>query len=222
MTGPGTPVDVHEGQAAYTPWTLRFYDLAIFQVNCRFFWRVPVRELLALFDRNLADVHLDIGVGTGYLLDRCRAHAPRQAVTLADLNEHSLRHAARRLARYQITTVRADALRALPLPPGCFGSASVNFLLHCLPGTIRSKAAVLDHAAACVRPGGRLFGATVLARGVRVTAGARAQLALLNRRGVFHNAHDSLADLRTELAARFPSHRIAVFGCTAVFEAEVP
>ncbi|MFG2478546.1 class I SAM-dependent methyltransferase [Streptomyces fagopyri] len=222
MTDPALPVDVLRGQAAYQPWTLRLYDLAIFQVNCRFFWRVPVLELFALFDRNLTEAHLDIGVGTGYLLDRCRAHAPRQAVTLADLNEHSLRHGARRLARYRITTLQADALRALPLPSASFGSASINFLLHCLPGDIRSKARVLDHAAACVRPGGRLFGATVLTQGVRVTPGARAQLAFLNRRGIFHNTHDSLADLRIELAARFPSHRLSVFGCTAVFEAEIP
>ncbi|WP_187645693.1 class I SAM-dependent methyltransferase [Streptomyces sp. TRM49041] len=221
MTASPHSDQVHAGQAMYRPYTLPLYDLVAFKFNCRFLFRVPVPEVVAMFDRNVSPDHLDVGVGTGYFLDNCRT-APQQAITLADLNEHSLRHAARRLARFDVRTVRANALEPLPLPEGAYGSASMNFLLHCVPGTIREKAKVLDHVAACVRPGGRVFGATVLTRGVPVGAAARATLAMWNRRGVMHNSEDSLDDLRTELAARFLSHTLTVHGCTALFEADVP
>ncbi|MBM9618813.1 class I SAM-dependent methyltransferase [Streptomyces zhihengii] len=221
MTTSPHPDQVRAGQAIYRPWTLPLYDLVAFRINCRFLFRVPVPEVVAMFDRNVSDEHLDVGVGTGYFLDTCRT-APRQSITLADLNEHSLRHAARRLARFDVTTVRANALEPLPLPERSFGSASLNFLLHCVPGTIREKAVVLDNVAACVRPGGRIFGATVLGKGVPVGPAARAVVPLWNWRGVMHNAEDSLDDLRAELSARFPDHRLTVHGCTALFEAEVP
>ncbi|MBW5426100.1 methyltransferase [Streptomyces sp. BG9H] len=197
------------------------YDLMAFKINCKFLFRVPVSEVVAMFDRNISPDHLDVGVGTGYFLDNCRT-APGQAITLADLNEHSLRHAARRLARFDVRTVRANALEPLPLPEAAFGSASLNFLLHCVPGTIREKAKVLDNVAACVRPGGRLFGATVLAKGVPVGPAARVGFSVWNRRGYLNNSGDSLEDLRAELAARFPVHKVTVHGCTALFEAEVP
>jgi ubiquinone/menaquinone biosynthesis C-methylase UbiE len=205
----------------YSPWTLPLYDLVAFKINCRFLFRVSASEVVAMFDRNVSPDHLDVGVGTGYFLDNCRTAAD-QAITLADLNEHSLRHAARRLDRFEVKTVRANALEPLPLPKAAFGSASINFLLHCVPGSISQKAKVLDHVAACVRPGGRVFGATVLSKGVPVGAAARVGFSALNWRGVMHNSEDSLHDLRTELAARFPVHKVSVHGCAALFEAEVP
>lgn len=211
---------VRAGAAMYRPWTLSLYDMVAFKINCRFLFRVPVREVVAMFDRNVSTKHLDLGVGTGYFLDNC--HAPRQAITLADLNEHSLHHAATRLARFEVDTVTANALEPLPLPENAFDSASLNFLLHCVPGTLREKAKVLDNVAACVRPGGRLFGATVLTGGVPVGPAARVAFSAWNRRGVMHNSEDRLDDLRSELAARFPVHRLTVHGCAALFEAEVP
>ncbi|KJS59751.1 class I SAM-dependent methyltransferase [Streptomyces rubellomurinus] len=209
------------GQAMYNPSTLRLYDFAAFQLNCRFLFRVPVSEVVGLFDRNVSAKHLDLGVGTGYFLDHCRTH-PGQAITLADLNEHSLNHAAARLARFDVTTVQANALEPLPLPGREFGSASMNFLLHCVPGDMREKAVVFDNVAACVKPGGRLFGATVLTGGVPVNPLAKVMLGAWNKRGIMHNGADSLDDLRDALAARFPRHKLTVRGCTALFEAEVP
>ncbi|MBW1599892.1 class I SAM-dependent methyltransferase [Streptomyces sp. JJ38] len=221
MTSSSLSNQVRAGQVAYRPWTLPMYDLVAFKLNCRYVFRVPVSELVAMFDRNISAEHLDLGVGSGYFLDNCQT-APGQSITLADLNEHTLRHAARRLTRFRVRTVRANALEPLPLPEAAFGSASVNFLLHCVPGDIRRKAVVFDHVAACVRPGGRLFGSTVLSKGVPLNPAARAALPLWNRSGVMHNSEDSLEDLRAELAARFPVHRVTVHGCTALFEAEVP
>ncbi|MFF5106688.1 class I SAM-dependent methyltransferase [Streptomyces sp. NPDC000134] len=215
--------EVEAGQAVYRPWTLALYDLAVYRVTCPYFWRVPVAHLLSLYERNLAPNHLDLGVGTGYLLDRCQKPGNDQRITLADLNPYSLDYTMSRLARYKPTLQRVNALEPLPFEPDTFGSAAATMLLHCLPGAIPEKAGhVLDHLAACVKPGGHVFGSTILTVDVPVTLQARAALALFNGRGFFHNQRDSLADLRSVLAARFPLFGLRVYGCAAVFEAEVP
>lgn len=221
MTSTALDPDVAAGQAVYRPWTLALYDLAVYGINCPYLWRVPVAEMVSLYERNLSPDHLDLGVGTGYLLDRCRKPAAEQRITLADLNPHSLDYTAGRLARYQPARQQANALEPLPFEPGSFGSAGTSMLLHCVPGAIPDKARVLDHLAACVRPGGRVFGATILRVGVPVTPQGRAAMAVFNRAGVFHNGHDSLADLRTALADRFTDFDLRVRGCVALFEAAV-
>jgi SAM-dependent methyltransferase len=222
MTSAALDPEVAAGQAVYRPWTLAMYDFAVYRVTCPYFWRVPVAQLLSLYERNLASDHLDLGVGTGYLLDRCRKPGNDQRITLADLNPHSLNYTASRLARYQPARRQANALEPLPFEPGTFGSAAATMMLHCAPGAIPDKARVLDHLAACVRPGGHVFGSTILTVGVPISPPARAALALFNSKGYFHNQQDSLADLRTALAARFPNFGLRVHGCTALFEAEVP
>ncbi|MFC5720505.1 class I SAM-dependent methyltransferase [Streptomyces gamaensis] len=222
MTGPpgAGARELHEGQAAYTAFTLRGYDLAVHGINIPLFWKCPPRHMADLYERNITTEHLDIGVGTGRLIARCSPTA-RRKVTLVDLNRASLAHTARRLADCDVTVCRADILQPLPLPPESHGSAGLNFLLHCLPGGMDTKARALDHAARCVRPGGRVFGSTVLASGLPVSAGGRLLMRALNRRGVFHNTGDSLTGLREALAARFPEHRLWTHGCVAFFEGTV-
>src|SRR5262249_14953873 len=139
-----------------------------------------------------------------------------------DLNPNTLRYTSARLARYRPVTRQANALEPLPVEPGTVGSAGTSMLLHCVPGAIPDKARVLDHLAACVRPGGRVFGATILTVGVPVTPLARTLLARFNRGGHFHNQRDSLADLHAALAARFQKFDLRVYGSAALFEAEVP
>ncbi len=98
----------------------------------------------------------------------------------------------------------------------------MNFLLHCLPRPMRGKAAALDNVGACVRPGGRIFGATVLTQGVPIAPLAQIMFPVLNWRGVMNNRWDSLADLQKALEERFVDVRLDVYGSTALFEAQVP
>ncbi|AJE84352.1 methyltransferase NorI [Streptomyces albus] len=206
--------------ADYNPWTLRAYDATV-ATTCRMFWGCPRPELLALYGRNIGARHLDIGVGSGYLLDRCRGADGPRAVTLFDLNPNCLAYTAKRLDRYEVATARGTVLEPFPLPAASFDSAALNLMLHCVPGDLAAKGAALGHAAACVRPGGRLFGSTVLSRGVPVPPQARALLWLLNRRGSFHNAEDGLDALHAQLSSRFTDYKVTVRGCTAMFEATV-
>lgn len=209
------------GQAVYNRAVLAIYDLTVLHGAVPLVMGCPLRELVALYERNLGAVHLDIGVGTGYLLDRARFPVAEPRITLLDLNPAPLQLTAHRLRRYRPLPVRASALDPLPLAASSADSAGLNLLLHCLPGPMPRKAQALTHAARVVRPGGRVFGTTVLGDGVPRRTGAKLMMSAYNARGIFHNAGDTLDDLRAELTTRFREHNLTLRGCVALFEATV-
>jgi SAM-dependent methyltransferase len=155
----------YAGQARYTAGFLRVYDTVVLRVNGRLAWRCPPRRLVRLYDEHVSARHLDIGVGTGYLLDKCRYPTQSPDITLMDLNPAPLQVAAKRLHRYRPKTHQANALEPFGLPPATFESVGLNWLLHCLPGNIAAKSVVFDHAITVLAPGGVVFGSTVLSGG---------------------------------------------------------
>lgn len=211
----------YAGQAAYTRWRLRFYDAVVHGFNGRFLWRCPKRRLVGLYDSFVSGRHLDIGVGTGCLLDECRFPVAAPQVTLMDLNPNPLEMAARRLGRYAPGTHRANVLESWDLPPASYDSIGMAYLLHCLPGTMSEKAIVFEHARFALAPGGVLFGATVLGEQADHTPLSRAALHGLNRRGVFSSLGDTLEGLDAALASSFDSRKIDLQGAVALFSARM-
>lgn len=211
---------VHAGQAVYSRRTLPLYDLVVLGGSNRFVWKCPTARLEAHYAQHLSANHLDVGVGTGYFLDRCRFPVEQPRVALMDLNPNSLDHAARRIARYQPQTWQRNVLEPIAFADEPFDSIGINYLLHCLPGSIADKAVVFDHLRPLMKPGARLFGATLLQGGVPRSAAARALMALYNRQGIFANRADDLAGLRRELERRFSGVSVEVVGCAALFVAQ--
>lgn len=62
----------YDGQAVYTAGFLRFYDLLVLRFNGHLAWRCGPGRLVRMYDEHVSARHLDIGVGTGYFLDKCR------------------------------------------------------------------------------------------------------------------------------------------------------
>jgi hypothetical protein len=116
------------------------------------------------YNRHVSANHLDVGVGTGYFLDHCRfpSHTPR--IALMDLNRNSLDFASRRIARYKPETYIRNVLEPIAIDALRFDSIGVNYLLHCLPGTMESKSVAFDHLKALMNPGAVLFGSNFAAR----------------------------------------------------------
>lgn len=207
-----------KGQAIYSPLVLGLYDLWVLGLSNHLLWRCPTVQLRDLYHRNASARHLDIGAGTGYYLDRAKWPVERPEITLLDLNDNSLAHASRRIARYAPIPVKADALLPFPLSTG-YQSVGLCFLLHCLPGAMSEKCVVFDHVKAVLAPGGRMFGATIVQGDAPRGLAAQRLLDLYNARGIFSNARDTLEDLTTEVARRFPENRVEQHGCVAIFEA---
>ena len=209
----------HPSVTVYTPARLALYDLFILGFSCRFVWRCPKRHFLALYDRYASARHLDVGVGTGYFLDRCRFPAERPQITLLDLSEACLSKASRRLARYAPRVVKANVLEPLELGSARYGSVGLNGLLHCLPGTLETKAAVFQNLKPFVEDGGVVFGSTILGHGVEHGRLAWKALSLYNREGIFTNLEDDLAGLERALANEFSEHHVETRGSFALFVA---
>jgi SAM-dependent methyltransferase len=208
----------YRGQADYTPWFLSYvYDRLVLELVNPYVWRCQSQAILRLYHRHVADPHLDVGPGTGYFLDRCRFPAPSPAITLLDANPDVLEVASARIARYRPRTHAANVLEPARLPPSEFGSIALCHVLHCLPGSLTAKTRVLDELIALLRPGGVLFGSTILNGGVRHTPHSTALLRFLNRRGVFSNLDDDAHSLERALATRFSEYELRIHGAVGLF-----
>lgn len=210
---------VEAGQAGYTRKFLPFYDMFVFGYTMPVLWRCSKKRLRRLYDGNVGVRHLDIGVASGYLIDKCRFPTDAPEITLMDLNPNSLRYAARRLRRYSPTTHQANVLEPWGLPEQSFDSIAMSNLLHCVPGTLRDKAVVFDHAQRVLAPGGTVFGATVLGKDADHTKRSMKMTERLNKDGDFSNMGDRREDLEAALNERFVSHEVEIEGAVALFTA---
>jgi hypothetical protein len=218
---PATHEQVIAGQAVYTKQVLSTYDSLVLGVSNALLWRCPTRRLVELYNKHVTANHLDVGVGTGYFLDNCRFPSPMPRVALMDLNQNALDFASKRIARYKPEAYRCNVLDPMQVEAPKFDSVALNYLLHCLPGTIESKAIVFDRLKALMNPKTVIFGATLLQRGVARNLCARRLMDIYNKRGIFSNHADHLDGLEKELRKRFKDVSIEVVGCAALFSGRV-
>lgn len=204
----------------YTPAFLAVYDTLVLRLNGRLIWRCPKSRGVEFYNRHVGARHLDIGVGTGYFLDRCHFPVPDPQITLLDLSAPCLAHAARRLARYSPETRRASVLdEPLDLGEARFDSIALANVLHCLPATMNQKVAALVRLRPYLADDGVLFGSTILGRDVRHNMLARRVIAAYNRKGIFTNLDDDLEGLQQGLAAGFADVDVQTQGSITVFAA---
>ena len=81
----GAEGDTRKGTAVYTPLALALYDLAVLGFSNSFIWQCASHVLLDFYNQHISVQHLDIGVGTGYFLDRCRFPSTALKIALFDL-----------------------------------------------------------------------------------------------------------------------------------------
>jgi hypothetical protein len=212
-----SPEQIAAGQAVYTKRMLGIYDWLVLGLSNRLIWRCPTQGLVAHYDRHVTANHLDAGVGTGYFLDCCRFPSMAPRVALMDLNLNALGFAARRIARYKPETYVRNVLEPIPFDAMKFDSVGINYLLHCLPGSIDSKSVAFDHLKTVMNPGAVNFGATLLQDGVARSWPAKRLMDFYNGKGIFSNEKDGIDGLQRALGQRFRSVSIEIAGCAALF-----
>ncbi|OHX01097.1 methyltransferase domain-containing protein [Colletotrichum incanum] len=175
---------------------------------------------------------LDIGVGSGYFLK----HAPIPAgseVYLVDLNRAALQAArSRTMVAHPKTTCESSVadfldpegkgLRCKDLGGGSFDAISTTMLLHCLPGPPARKADALVRLRHLLAPGGTLFGATILGRGVKHNKWGKQLMFWHNLLGLFGNKDDDIEGFVGPLKEAFEDVRWEVHGTMLLFEARRP
>ncbi|SIO34767.1 class I SAM-dependent methyltransferase [Halodesulfovibrio marinisediminis] len=208
----------HAGQSTYTKSVQSIYDFWELGILNTLVWRCPTKHLRYHFRKHVTLNHLDVGVGTGYFLDNCLLEQKRR-LALLDSNNTNLEKAAERVKRFKPEVYQANILAPLHLPCKKFDSISINYLFHCLTGSIKEKAVILDSLSEYLHDGGKIFGSTILSHGVRQNFAAQKLMAYYNRKGIFSNTRDHRSGLRDELESRFTNVEIEVKGCVALFSA---
>ena len=197
---------------------LGVYDLLVLGLSNTLVWRCPTTQILEFYNQHISTNHLDVGVGTGYFLDKCRFPAVPESLGLVDLNRNSLNVASRRLARYHPNMYQENVMQPLDLPSIKYDSIALSYLLHCLPGNIGSKEAVFQNLIPLLNTGkGALFGTTILGKGVRHNQIASLLMRIYNNKGIFSNYDDDIGDLKVALAKNFDSYSTKVVGSVAFF-----
>jgi SAM-dependent methyltransferase len=210
--------------SAIDPWRARRMKYLLYIYNpcamgpgIRLFWGCSAARLLKEYERHATANHLDIGVGTGYFLERCRFPSPSPRLAIMDLNAGALEIAAKRLGRYSPEVYQRDVMAPLCLDIPRFDSVGVFNLIHCLPGTMETKGAVFRQVRALLNPEGVLFGSTVLGKGIRSNALSRLVLKLANAARVMSNREDDPSGLHRNLSLYYSESHVELVGHEAVF-----
>lgn len=209
--------DIKKGQAVYTPLMLRLYDLWVLDISNTWIWRCKKNIQLEQFNQYITANHLDIGVGTGYYLEQCQW--PSQAkISLMDLNPNCLEAAKNLLQDRGPQIYQSDIFKPDKRLFNQFNSISMNYLLHCLPGNMKTKSEAIATATSMLIPGGALFGATILADAHLHTKISQRLCAFYNKKGIFSNQEDTLEALKIALTQHLTDVEISVVGCVALFK----
>ena len=178
----------------YNGLTLRLYDAGVLGLTNRLIWRCPTPRQVEHYRANVGSSHLDIGPGTGYYLERIDS----PTVTLLDLNTDCLDAAEARVGQDQKVHRLHQSFFDPIAPEASFDSIGLSFLLHCIPSSEKwtRLSQLRDH----LRPGGRVFGSTVILDPSTASGLARALHWIYGRLGVFGNDTDTVHELEQALA----------------------
>lgn len=212
-----TSKEVAASVSIYTKFVLFFYDPLVMLFENRLVWKCPTGTILDFYNSHVSGKHLDVGVGTGYFLDRCRFPVENPVIHLADLSPHSLAKTAARIRRYRPVTHRWNILDPITFELPTFDSICVSNVLHCIPGSMPEKEPVFINLKKFLNPGGTLFGLTILGGMERVGFLYALFNRMYNRIAAFSNRNDSAAGLESIISKHFNEYEITVAGSVAFF-----
>lgn len=210
---------VERSTRVYDTSALNVYDIFVHGFCNRFAWKCSTETLIAQYNRLVTGNHLEVGVGTAFLIDRCTFPVRKPRLGIVDFSKQCLTHSAKRLERYATETYQCDILKPLGIKGPKFDSIGINYVLHCVPGTFAEKGVSFKHMKAVLSERGVLFGSTLLGKDVPRNRVARSLMAIYNKVGAFTNQSDDVASLRAALKANFKHVEIEVVGCCALFKA---
>ena len=216
--------DIHLriGQAFFSLMSHGLYDLFLYHFVTGFFWQCDTQKIKDNYFDNISNNHLEIGVGTAYLLQGILSEEYKPRLALMDLNKNCLTKAAKKLEDFMPETYLQNVLDPINQPIKKFDSIGMNYVLHCVEGSFKTKSIVFKHMKTLLNRGGVLFGATLLNAGVQRSIFSRVFMKLLNWLCIFNNSEDNLEDFEKGLNQHFYQVDIKIMGCAVIFNAREP
>ena len=205
------------GAAVYSNFLLSIYDLEVLMFELQYIFKCPLHKVMDFFNENVSGIHLDVGVGTGYFLDKCNFPVENPTIHLMDLNPNTLRKTSKRINRYEPVPHQCNVLEPIQADLPLFDSISAINFLHCLPGTMLDKELAIKNLKPFLREGGVLFGITVLGQGVDVGTLYRIANSIYNKKSIFSNLNDNIPDLEAILKNNFKEYSVQTVGSAAFF-----
>jgi hypothetical protein len=175
--------------------------------------------LIRQYDLGVTENHLEVGVGTGFLLDRCSFPSTSPRLGLIDVSKRSLEESSRRLARYAPHIYVHNILEPLPSGIEPYRSIGTNYVFHCVPGGFAEKGRAFGYLKRVLAKDGVLFGSTLLGSEVERNGIAKTLMGIYNRGGLFSNLADSPSSLYAALKQDFAKVELEIVGCCALFSA---
>jgi hypothetical protein len=208
---------IKRSQRFFNKGSLFFYDFLLYGVISKYAWGSSVRRLDSHYRKYVSLNHLEIGVGTGFLLNRVVFDSAHPRLALMDLNRECLETTRLKVSRYAPETYVQNLLEPVQHRIERFDSIGINYVMHCIPGGFKDKGTVFTHLQPLLSEQGVLFGTTVLSEGVHKNLLAKSFMWLMNFLGVFNNRDDNAHDLKQCLEASFQVVEFEVEGVTAFF-----
>lgn len=217
LTNSGVDSRVERSQQYFNKISLFFYDLILYGVISKFAWGCSIRLLDGQYRKYATANHLEVGVGTGFLLNRVVFPSPAPRVALMDLSPECLEKTRQKVARHAPQAYRQNLLEPVAEQIAPFDSIAINYVMHCVPGSFQEKGVAFTHLLPLLSDNGVLFGSTVLSQGVQKNILAKPFMGWMNHLGVFNNREDNARDLEAYLRANFSVIEFRVVGVTAIF-----
>ena len=205
------------GAAVYSNLLLSIYDIEVLMFELQYIFKCPLRRVMEFFNENISGIHLDVGIGTGYFLHKCKFPVENPVIHLIDLNPNTLLKTAKRIKRYDPVAHQCNVLEPIKANLPMFDSISAINFLHCLPGSMLDKEIAIKNLKPFLKKCGVLFGTTVLGQGVDVGILYRMANLAYNKKSIFSNLNDNISDLEVILKNNFKSYSVQTVGSVAFF-----
>lgn len=206
------------GSEIYSPENLATYDHEVLEMSNKHLWKIPTEILVDFFQKNVTANHLDAGVGTGYFLKKTKFPTDNPRIALMDLSPAALQAASSRIQWLSPEVYQQNILQPEPLQIQPFDSISLNYVLHCLPGTMKEKERVFTYLKTLLKQNAKIFGSTLIHH-KNQSIPARHLMIGYQTKGIFNNAHDTREGLEEILNQNFRESSTAQIGDAILFSA---
>jgi hypothetical protein len=208
---------INRSQQFFNKGTLLVYDFVLYGVISKYGWGCSIERLDSHYRNHLSSNHLEVGVGTGFLLNRAVFDLPHPRVALMDLSAACIETTARKVSRYAPEAYIQNLLEPIEIKIAPFDSIAINSVMHCVPGNFKEKGVAFLNLRNLMSESCVLFGSTVLSDGIRKNWLAKPFMWLMNFLGVFNNRRDNAQDLKSYLDTHFQIIEFEVVGVAAFF-----